>query len=864
MRHFLPALLILTLSLWHGVTVATAANYQQCLPSETCTIGEFLYDDDYSELPGQSCTLTAKYPDGTPFVSAQAMSDRGDGWYSYDVSVGTTEGLYSATICCTPSSGLMCLDKSFEVKSVSAGGATAEEIWTYGNRTLSSYGTLVSDIWNYSTRSLTSFGNLTSEIWGYSSRTMTSFSDLVSSIWGAKPAELTAQAPNPSGLDALLAEQKTQRELLEKLVNAPIVTLELEDNDAPDLSYKLETSKKDASLLYDNIQSTKSKLISLDSKWSRLSSESITQELTSITTTWTDPAPLLSLSKAWNTPIITTLNQESSEVKNSLNSLLTSVALKKSQTAPPSLLTTITALDELESSLGDVTSSSGDSTLFGYLESVAERNLVLQNESQKLTSVLEDWDSQGETVLSNRIKDSQSRLLAINEYPGASEIIKPSMPGSTGKSALKNLVFSLQGLIGLNQNLLASNVDAPVRGLWLEEGSIIFRAVITNPSTIIAQSAPLKFYLPKELVNDDILTIDPSLTANYDTIEETLVVTGTYDLNPGTTKIVAVEVEDVWQLDETELTALKTKANDLIKPLEKSNLLSQGLVLKGSIESDINQLLNEQNQNLKPENRIRAYRQAKLALATTTSNLTQLENLVAQETSNSSLLGFAGGVGTTAVFGIILVVVAGFVFMSSYFKKLAFLPVSNHANVPEIALLQNDHTNSSSHSLELPKLSPLVIPPSDPRESWQLPAIITVVVVITASGTYLLTRGTQPPEPTQINQVIEATPSPTASPSPTPTASPTSSPSSSPSPTPTGSPVSGNTGTPFTHTLIVPEDSSVNIRNKPSSSGDIVMSIKVNTEIIVFEEEGDWTQIGFKDSDQTKGYWVSSQFVEEK
>lgn len=857
MRRLLPALLLLTSGFWSLTSIAHATDYQQCNTATTCTIGEFLYNDDYSVLTGQTCTLTAKYPDGTALLTSQAMTGRSDGWYSYDATLGTTEGLYTASICCTPSSGLMCLDKSFEVKAAVT-TLTPADFWGYSSRTLTSYGTLVTDIWSASTRSLTTFGSLVSDIWGHSTRTMTSFGTLVTDITG-----IVSPSPSssPTTLQGIINEQRMQRELLEKLVNAPIVTLSLEDNPTPDLSIKLDESKKQASALYDSVQSTKSRLLTLDEKWPHLSKDALEKELTSISQIWTEPSSIVVLSKAWNTPVIDSMNQASTQIKTQLTALLTSATVNKSPLPPPTLFAAIESLSSLESKLGDVTSTSGDTTFFGYLSSVSERDTLLESENQKLATVLEDWDSQGEAILAKKIKTSQTKLLTINEFPGGEDIITPSNPKATGKVALKNLVFSLQGLIGLNRIALASNVDAPVRGLWLEEGSIIFRAVITNPSSIVTQSAPLKFYLPKELHSEDIMTIDPDLTANYDVDQETLAVTGTFDLKPGATKIVAVEVKDVWQLSSDELTALKTKAEELTKSLEKSNLLSQGVVLKSSIVSDLDKLLSQTNKNVKPENRIRSYREARLALATTASNMTQLENLVAQAGSNGSLIGFVGGVSTTAVFGIILVVVAGFVFLSIYFKKFALAPaLSTGAPAPDQEPIL--HTAYSiQNTSDSPHLSPLITNPAPSGAAgvvgWQMPAIIAVVVVVTAGGTYFLTQAAKPKTPPVINQVIVASPSPIPSPTPTPV------------PSPDLRALAGETKERSellqpTATLTVPPDSSVNIRNNPGSDADIIMSVKESQDIYIFKSSGDWRQIGFAETDSTKGYWVASKFIEEK
>ena len=120
----LLSLLLLILSLFHPLSFVHASDYQQCTTSSTCTIGEFLYDDDYSPLVGASCSLTVKYPDNSSFLNSASMSSGADGWYSYDLTLGTTEGMYHSNICCTPASGTLCIDKTFEVKAPSGNSLT--------------------------------------------------------------------------------------------------------------------------------------------------------------------------------------------------------------------------------------------------------------------------------------------------------------------------------------------------------------------------------------------------------------------------------------------------------------------------------------------------------------------------------------------------------------------------------------------------------------------------------------------------------------------------------------------------------------------------------------------------------------------
>ena len=819
-----------------------ATDYQQCTTSATCTIGEYLYDDDYTPLTGATCTLTAKYPGGTTFLNGVAMTGSADGWYKYDATTDTTTGLYPASICCTAGSDYLCLDKTFEVKAESGSSLTAASIWSYSDRTLTGYGTLVSDIWNYSGRTLTSFGNLVSDIWGYSSRTMTSFGSLVTDIWGVDNRALTTSTPLPSSLESILVEQKVQRELLEKIVNAPVISLSLEDGESlPDLETKLEQSRKNASLLFDHISTAKSRLLVLDSKWDRLTKDAVASEITSIASLFQNSDPLIELTKSWDTQAVTTLNANIETLKQELSTLLSSTTINKTKLAPPTLLSSLTTLDTLEAVLGDTTNVSGDQTMFGYLSSVSERHQTLRSENQKIAAILENLSGQGLKSTESEVNQIKSRLLTLNQFPGGDSLASPAKTGSDPRLNFKNILYSLQALIGLNTQLLALNVGQPIRSLWLEEGSIIFRAVITNPSPVISQTVPLKFYLPREVKTTDIIELDSSLSTTYDPKEEALYASGSYSLKPKETKLIFIEVEDIWQLSPDEIQTLRNQASNLLKPLEKTAYFSQGTTLKSDIDVTLDKVVLATGKAVTPENRIRTYREAKLELTKVTANMNRLQDLVAQSSGTGSVFGFVGGVQTVAVWGIILVVVAGFIFLSLYFKKLGITPQEPRAPLP----------TPSPVSLE-----------SEPVPSWRMPTIITAVVIVTAVSTIALTRLATPKvDPQTINQVA---PPASIIPSPTPTAS------QAPDKRDTieiksEKSILGETTTNTSQsTLVVPDDSSVNLRNAPSSTADIIMAIKQSVDVYIFKSEGEWRQIGFASTDDGKGYWVHSKFIESK
>jgi hypothetical protein len=209
-----------------------AAEYQNCTASTNCSIGEFLYDDNYVPITTATCTITSRYPDNSVFINNASMTAGSNGWYSYTAAIGTTEGVYPTQICCTASPDYLCLDKTFKVVSASAGGggATAAEVWAYPDRQLTSFGTLVADVWNYSTRSLSNFGTLVTDIWSRSDRTLTS----------TDSASVVASIADIKEIKKVILENRT---ILEQLVNKPIVKTFIDENPLPNSIAPLKISR---------------------------------------------------------------------------------------------------------------------------------------------------------------------------------------------------------------------------------------------------------------------------------------------------------------------------------------------------------------------------------------------------------------------------------------------------------------------------------------------------------------------------------------------------------------------------------------------------------------------------------------------
>lgn len=181
------------------------------VPGEAITIGEFIYNDDYTPST-DDCTISIYSPAGATLVNEATMTDNASGWHYYPYTTPGVEGKYPTFITCGTLIGgdLMKLDKSFVLKnSVVTDSSIATSVWASGTRTLSSFGSLVSDtassVWSSPTRDLTGFGTLVSDIWANGTRTLTSgAAPSAADIWSYGTRNLT-DATLSSGSLATLA-----------------------------------------------------------------------------------------------------------------------------------------------------------------------------------------------------------------------------------------------------------------------------------------------------------------------------------------------------------------------------------------------------------------------------------------------------------------------------------------------------------------------------------------------------------------------------------------------------------------------------------------------------------------------------------
>ena len=262
------------------------------------------------------------------------------------------------------------------------------------------------------------------------------------------------------------------------------------------------------------------------------------------------------------------------------------------------------------------------------------------------------------------------------------------------------------------------------------------------------------------------------------------------------------------------------------------------MTLKYDIQAKLDNIKRTQQEAYTPDARIMAYRENIVQLGGAKSEINDLKSLLAQASSAGTMFGFIGGAQVFSVWGIVFILITGFVFMLLYVKlairKLKTGETKQESQVGEI------------YSKPLPKrVKPI----------W----LVIVVAVILGSGARFLvsyfSKGHTLP-----NTVVEKE---QKQPVPTTDDSTDSTPSEINVTTEKG--VLSTTNKKIL--VKIPEGArGVNIRSEPSLSSKVITYFSSNQTVYQYSESGDWLEIGINVEKDGKIYtrgWINNQFVEE-
>ena len=158
--------------------------------------------------------------------------------------------------------------------------------------------------------------------------------------------------------------------------------------------------------------------------------------------------------------------------------------------------------------------------------------------------------------------------------------------------------------------------------------SIVLKSIVVNPSRTKTQKALLKAYLPKEVKPEDILNLG-DLKIDYDLERGLYFVYKEFVLKPGEGELRKVEINDIWIISETELTALSEKAKEIVEKLKDSESFEAAVKLSEDIQERRTDIINTQNEarDALPAEHIAVYRENEKKLDKIKENIAELEKM---------------------------------------------------------------------------------------------------------------------------------------------------------------------------------------------------------------------------------------------
>lgn len=139
--------------------------------------------------------------------------------------------------------------------------------------------------------------------------------------------------------------------------------------------------------------------------------------------------------------------------------------------------------------------------------------------------------------------------------------------------------------------------------------SIKLRVVAVNPSKSKPQKVPIKIYLPKEVIPDDIIEMK-DLKVAYDSSKSLYYAYNDgADLAPQETRIFEVKLEDVWRVPEEETSKIKLQTGLVMKHLEKTEHAADAKAIVDSVHKRVEDIMTKQDDaTVSREDHIGAYR----------------------------------------------------------------------------------------------------------------------------------------------------------------------------------------------------------------------------------------------------------------
>ncbi len=171
--------------------------------------------------------------------------------------------------------------------------------------------------------------------------------------------------------------------------------------------------------------------------------------------------------------------------------------------------------------------------------------------------------------------------------------------------------------------------------------SVSLKISASNPSNFADRIVPLKTFLPKGILPDNVIDSD-GLDVDYDEEREQTYVYKDLDLKVREAASFDIVIDDIWLIEEGELGSLRQRARTIAGELENTEYINKALKLKIDIENYLTEISNLQENSLViktgPIEHISAYEINKETLGLVKEMVTELEQLL-QAVKDSKVSG---------------------------------------------------------------------------------------------------------------------------------------------------------------------------------------------------------------------------------
>lgn len=427
-------------------------------------------------------------------------------------------------------------------------------------------------------------GGLLGTIWDYPGRTFAAVDNMVYGIFG-----WTKKIPD-----------ENQAVSLEDLVGQPVI--EIVQPEPVDLTSKIDSTGEALDRMYLGYQLVVGEAVLVGYNWDNLTVADVAQSTEKLNAILEGIKQLDWLTQSWGWEQLDAIAVQENLVRSDLVTLRSIVTTSGMlPVAYSELKSAVENLGVIQKLIGEKTDAADSQTLYGQYQQVRE--------------LAGEWDGLQSQPL-------EAKILALNRISGVDQIL--SFQG-------KNRVLGLMALAQANKTLLVANRGAAIATTWLEEDPLVFKTLVSNSSPLARREIAVKYYLPREVREQDILSPDPNLQVRFDPDRHQYFAEGDLTIAAGDTRVAAIKISDLWQFDQGQVDRIRIQTSELVGSLEGGKAFVDGVALKSDIEVALAKIGDLQARAVTPDQRIAAFRQANSELAVASEKLGQIRHLVVKQ-----------------------------------------------------------------------------------------------------------------------------------------------------------------------------------------------------------------------------------------